>query len=492
MKKFLTVLYTWCLLLLLGCGVLLLVTAPKEATVSETENRMLEAFPSADAQSLFSGAFSSGFERYLSDRFFLRDNCIRLTNAIKDRLSLLSDADELKLSALDERVDAPTENEPEPSGSDEPSVESVAAANSVPTDDKTPASTPAATPVPTTEATIPPDETSAVIRVSMSLPSPMPRTPLYVHSAAKDNSLDERAYINLIDQNGSRTQIAKYYKCFIRDGAHILNRLAALLPEDGHMYVVQAHRGEHVLQYTIGLDRYTAYESEVEDYLEPLLDERISLFRCMDILEPHIRAGEYVYYYTDHHWTPLGAYYIHKAMIEAQGRKAVPYADNRLKRQNGSFTGSNIEAAQHVLPKGTKDYVEEVEPSLAFDFYRVQNIHELTPMPLNNPDAKGYQAILWLNLRPWKMIRSYENNGRKMLLICDSMGMAFAPFMAYYYDEVHVVRPHSTYYSVKEAGGTIKQYIDYWGIDDIYVVQANFFTGDLYRVELARSIGDEP
>ena len=52
------------------------------------------------------------------------------------------------------------------------------------------------------------------------------------------------------------------------------------------------------------------------------------------------------------------------------------------------------------------------------------------------------------------------------------------------------MRPHSTYYSTEEAGGTIKQYIDYWGIDDIYVVQTNFFTGDLYRVELNRSIGD--
>jgi hypothetical protein len=179
-------------------------------------------------------------------------------------------------------------------------------------------------------------------------------------------------------------------------------------------------------------------------------------------------------------------------MIEAQGRKAVPYTDNILKRQNGFYRGSNADKIEHLLPKGTKDYVEEVEPALAYDFYRVENINQLTPLPLNRPDVKGYQALLWLNMRPWKMIRSYENNGRKMLLISDSMGMAFAPFMAYYYDEVHVVRPHSTYYSAKEAGGTIKQYIDYWGIDDIYIVQSNFFTGDLYRVELARSIGDEP
>ena len=113
MKKLLTALYTWCLLLLLGCGVLLLVTAPKEATISETENRMLEAFPKADAQSLLSGAFSSGFERYLSDRFFERDRCISLSTVLKNSLSLLSDADALKLAAMDVRMDDAPEEEGE-------------------------------------------------------------------------------------------------------------------------------------------------------------------------------------------------------------------------------------------------------------------------------------------------------------------------------------------------------------------------------------------
>ena len=483
MKKLLTVLYTWCLLLLLGCGVLLLVTAPKDATLSESENRMLEAFPSADAQNLLSGAFSSRFEQYLSDRFFYRDRCIALSDAMKNSLSLLSDADELKLVAMDVRVDdAPSDEiitDPEPVASDGTPVPALV---------ETPSPKPVETPAPETNE--PSDPSSALLRVPMALPSQMPRSPLLDYNRAKDKSLAEKAYIYLVGTNGSKKQIARYYKSFIRDAANQFNRLASLLPEDGHMYVAQAQRGEHVVQYTLDLDQYAAYETEIEDYLEPLLDERISVFRTMDILEPHIRAGEYVYYYTDHHWTPLGAYYIHKAMIEAQGKKAVPYTENRLTRQSGYYRGSNADKIERLLPRGTRDYVEEVEPSLAYDFYRVQNINQLTPLPLNNPELKGYQALLWLNLRPWKMIRTYENTGRKMLLICDSMGMAFAPFMAYYYDEVHVVRPHSTYYSVKEAGGTIKQYIDYWGIDDIYVIQSNFFTGDLYRVELDRSIGD--
>ena len=73
MKKLLIILYTGCLLLLLGCGLVLLYTAPREATLSLTENRMLEAFPSMNGEAVLSGDFSSAFERYLSDHFFLRD-----------------------------------------------------------------------------------------------------------------------------------------------------------------------------------------------------------------------------------------------------------------------------------------------------------------------------------------------------------------------------------------------------------------------------------
>ncbi len=489
MKKLCVFLYIGCLLLLLGGGVLLLYTAPREATPSQTENRMLEPFPQLDAEHVLSGEFSSAFERYLSDRFFQRDRWIALSKALQERLSLLSGADRVKLAAMDAAIDEP---EPAPAT---PGPTAAPASTPVPA---TPAPTPTATP----EATDPPatpEPTPAPAeeqpRSSLTLLSHTPtpgsgRTPLHDYDVTKDTERQDAAAVKLVAADGSEKEIAQYKKWYIRHSASQFNRLAALLPEGGHMYVAMAQRGEHVIQYSMALDKYTAYVSEVEDYLEPLLDERITVFRTMDILEPHIRAGEYVYYMTDHHWTVRGAYYVHKAMVEAQGLQAVPLEDFKIARQPGYYLGQNYSIVAGLLPKGAKDYVELVEPRIPYTFYRVKNITELTEYPLNDPNSSGYQAILWLNMRPWKMIRSYENTGRKMLLVCDSQGMAFAPYMACYYDEVHVVRPHETYYSVEQAGGTIKAYMDHYGIDDIYVIQSNFFTFDLYRDTLDRSIGD--
>ena len=487
MKKLIVFVYTGCLLLLLGGGMLLLYTAPREATPSETENRMLEAFPAFNKDTVLSGDFFAAFERYLSDRFFLRDRWIDLAKTIQERLSLLSGADRVKLAAMDTVID---EAEPEP-------VLPSAAPSAVPQPETTPSAAPEATPSAEPKPTASPTPSATPGEAAFSLtrlpttPTPAAgRTPLYEYTQTQDTDTRAAVSIKLRGIDGSETEIAQYRKWHIEQGASLFNRLLSLLPEDGHMYVVMAQRGEHVFQYTMGLDKYTAYVSEVEDYLEPLLDERITLFRAMDILEPHIRAGEYVYFMTDHHWTVRGAYYVHKAMVEAQGLRAVPLEDYVLTRQQGYYRGQNYNTVAGLLPKDARDYVEQAEPGIPYTFYRVNDITELTEMPLNDPKEGGYQAILWLNMRPWKLIRTYENTGRKMLLVCDSMGMAFAPFMACYYDEVHIVRPHETYYSTAQAGGTIRAYIEHYGIEDIYVVQSNFFTGDLYRKTLSVSIGD--
>jgi hypothetical protein len=86
MKKFWLIVSIWCMLLLLGCGVMLLFFAPKEATYSASENRMLEPFPEVSVRSLLSGEFSVSFENWLSDRFFGRDRWIAIADRIDSRL----------------------------------------------------------------------------------------------------------------------------------------------------------------------------------------------------------------------------------------------------------------------------------------------------------------------------------------------------------------------------------------------------------------------
>ena len=101
MKKRLdfVVIYFW-LFLLLCAGLGTLIFADREERVSESERRMLAAFPDTSAESIFSGKFSSGFESFLSDGIFLRDSVAGASKAALGLFSAASYEDTMLLSSI--------------------------------------------------------------------------------------------------------------------------------------------------------------------------------------------------------------------------------------------------------------------------------------------------------------------------------------------------------------------------------------------------------
>lgn len=101
MKKRLdfVVIYFW-LFLLLCAGIGTLIFADREERVSESEKRMLAAFPDTSAESVFSGEFSSGFESFLSDGIFLRDSVAGASKAALGLFSAASYEDTMLLSSI--------------------------------------------------------------------------------------------------------------------------------------------------------------------------------------------------------------------------------------------------------------------------------------------------------------------------------------------------------------------------------------------------------
>ena len=83
MKNYLRLAENYALLLAsLTLGLFLLLFAPKDGGVSETENRRLQAFPEPNASALASGEFMEEFEGYLSDAFPAREKLIALSDAL--------------------------------------------------------------------------------------------------------------------------------------------------------------------------------------------------------------------------------------------------------------------------------------------------------------------------------------------------------------------------------------------------------------------------
>ena len=180
----------------------------------------------------------------------------------------------------------------------------------------------------------------------------------------------------------------------------------------------------------------------------------------MAILEPHIAAGEKMFYQTDHHWTAEGAYIVASEMMKAQGLPVVPYEEYDYKAIRSKAR----------TKKGVRDTFNALYPLLPARSLIVTNRTNETELPLMNYSVPTYRTFMNNTRKPWRRIITGFNTGRRALVICDSFGNAFAPYLLPYYDEVHMADFRKGDFDKKLAGGSMGELMQYFGIDDVYIV----------------------
>jgi hypothetical protein len=153
-------------------------------------------------------------------------------------------------------------------------------------------------------------------------------------------------------------------------------------------------------------------------------------------LNKHI--DEYLYFYTDHHWTGRGAYYGYRAFCESAG--FVPYELNQFTRKmNKGFLGSLYAMTQDKRLKENKDSVEMFILPIKTQVYAYSdNLKKTTKTFLFSQKAFSYSAFLGGD-HPLMKVVTENKTGRKALLMKDSYGNAIAPYFALHYDEVYII-----------------------------------------------------
>lgn len=89
----------WWVLACLIAGIFLIGTSEKEGRISDTENRMLQGFPKLSFRTIFNDEFTTGFESFLSDSFFGRDDVISFTDGVLGVFSLTSEDESMAMAA---------------------------------------------------------------------------------------------------------------------------------------------------------------------------------------------------------------------------------------------------------------------------------------------------------------------------------------------------------------------------------------------------------
>ena len=424
---------------IIGCliaGVFLMGTSDKDGHVSESENRMLQGFPKLTFQSLFSAQFMTEFDAFLSDNFFARDSVIDFTNGALDTFSMLS---------ADDRFAAKTAQ-----------MESdLASANLQVEDDASEGEAPAE------EAAA---EIPGVVDIG-AVPEPVEEEDAAEEAVVVNDTdflINERhSYLWFEMADGSLKTIYTYDKDKIDTYAETLRMMQGYLPDDGMILFTQVPLASIANRWSTQQNEFVGWGSSVEQMLEDSIgnNDRIKVFSTYDLLEPFITGDTPMFYTNDHHWSAEGAYIVCSEMLAAQGMPVIPYEEYKYKAITSEAATDGYHDTFNVL------YPLLPTTSLIMT-YRDQG----REISLMNYDSTTYRSFMNNTRLPWRRIITGANTGRNALVLCDSFGNAFTPYLLGYYNEVHMADFRKGSYSKKEAGGSIGELIQYYNIDDVYIV----------------------
>ncbi|MGM9973242.1 MAG: DHHW family protein [Clostridiaceae bacterium] len=184
------------------------------------------------------------------------------------------------------------------------------------------------------------------------------------------------------------------------------------------------------------------------------LEESFSHINYIDVKEALERnKDKYIYYRTDHHWTTYGAFLAYREWCDNKGI-AVDINDYNIQTVTDDFLGTTYAQANLLL--GTPDTIDIYEPVEKVDYTLEFNLGEKVTDTLydySKLEGRDKYGIFLGGNDPIVKIKSSNENGKKLIVIKDSYGNSFVPFLAQDYEEIHVI-------DLRYYNGEVRKYIE--------------------------------
>lgn len=153
-------------------------------------------------------------------------------------------------------------------------------------------------------------------------------------------------------------------------------------------------------------------------------------------------ADEYIFFRTDHHWTGLGAYYGYAAFCRAAGME-IPELGKWEKRSKDGFLGSAYNDTGDANLKANPDYVDYYITcsDKGYADFVDRNGNKYTdryPWSEASIGSNSYGVFIWAD-NAYYHCNTGSSGGRSAILVKESFGNAFAPFLFDSFTDVYVV-----------------------------------------------------
>ena len=198
------------------------------------------------------------------------------------------------------------------------------------------------------------------------------------------------------------------------------------------------------------------------------MGQNVKTIPLHDVMMSH--RTEYIYFRTDHHWTALGAYYAYVQFCTAKGITPHNLSDYEVSQFPGFLGSFYNDGGKPDAMKNDPDTVNAYHPvsATASMKYGDNENSTLTGGQVIFDESTASASLKYgtfiMGDNPFPVIENPEvSNGESCIVVKESFGNAFVPFLVDHYQTVYVV--DYRYYS-----GSITQLARDKGVKDVLFV----------------------
>lgn len=294
-----------------------------------------------------------------------------------------------------------------------------------------------------------------------SEPSSAPATPEPPSAAMPDQSYPDSAPTDMGSFMIAEGKGYDYYK-FSEENTNnfilAVDNAAKSLPSSVNFYSVIIPTSMDVtLQESYLVDNQVDSSDQrkaIDSYIYPSISAMAPTVKTVPTFNPlREHCNEYIYFNSDRTWTQLGAYYVYRSFCSVKGIEPVSL-DSLTKKEYEGFSGGFYgESSSDSLYTDTVEaYFPGGNTSLSFTDSEGSQYENWAVIA----DGDGYDSsLLYLIFaagdQPYKLLENSDvTDSSACVVVQDSYGNYFIPFLTQHYQKVYVVDYRSYSYSVPE------------------------------------------
>ncbi len=268
-----------------------------------------------------------------------------------------------------------------------------------------------------------------------------------------------------------------------------INAIAESLPENVNCYSVLV---PNMAEFYAPKDLYPNYVKYMHTVYANL-DLRITPINTIKPLMEH--ADEQLFFKTDHHWTQRGAYYAYKEFITNAGGNIDPidsFENNPSYGYRGSlvnFTKGTAGASllgsdtlERFIPKA------EVKGSAYFDGKLKEKFRDLKVV---DTELTTYAAFIEGDV-PIAHFKTNNESGRKLAIIKESYGNAFATWAVNNYSDIYVIDLREFNYEGSNNTLKISDFYETTHFDDLVIINYPVSVASVKHRQALNAFADNP